>query len=190
MKRLLNILILLVSFVIASNAQTVDFNENKDLQLKEVIQTPDLTVKQVFVSVQSLLSDWHPNTNSKLSIDYSDLETGTIITKGKYFLGFHKSNMLCGYDVYADFTCTVRMKEGRTQVVVKVPSVTLHWTANNTEDETVAVSHVYPKYDGYKTRLYLTKKPLIEFGPKIPDGMRSLFKSIQDKLLYFSNDDF
>ena len=84
-----------------------------------------------------------------------------------------------GYNVLADFSCTIRMKDGKYQVLLKVPTITLSWSAGNTDDEKVDVVHVYPSYDGYKTSHYLTKKPLTEFGPKVPDAMRTIFQSIK-----------
>ena len=179
MKKLLLALFLSVFSLELLNAQEVTFNDQKELVLKEVIKDSTLTKSQIFTAVQLMLSDWHPNTNSKNTIDYSDLTTGTIITKGQYWLGFHKSNLMYGYNVLADFSCTIRMKDGKYQVLLKVPTITLSWSAGNTDDEKVDVVHVYPSYDGYKTRHYLTKKPLTEFGPKVPDAMRTIFQSIK-----------
>ncbi len=190
MKQVLLVLFLIFSFN-TLNAQEVTFNDQNELELKEVIEDAILTKSQIFTSVQAMLSDWHPNSNSKNTIDYSDLATGTIITKGQYWIGFHKTNTFYGYDVYADFSCTIRIKEGKFQVLLKVPTVTLSWSGGNTQDEKVDVSHVYPSYDGYKTRLNYTKKPLTKFGPNVPDTMRLLFNSIKHSVLKNAeNDDF
>lgn len=188
MQRLFVSFLFIVAFSF-SDAQTVSFNEMKELQLKEVVLTPNLTTDQVFVAIQSLLSDWHPNTNSKSSIDYSDLKTGTIITKGHFWLGFYKSNMICGYHVLADYSCTIRIKKGRSLILIKVPSVTLHWSADNTPDEKVPVEHVYPTYDGYKTVLNYTKKPLKEFGSKVPNALKNIYTAIVTKITGLPSDD-
>ena len=54
--RILIMLLCLTQFLFVG-AQNVDFNEQKDLELKEVIELPNLTKQQIFVAVQSLLSD-------------------------------------------------------------------------------------------------------------------------------------
>lgn len=185
--RILIMFLCLTQFLFVG-AQNVDFNEQKDLELKEVIELPNLTKQQIFVAVQSLLSDWHPNTNSQSSIDYADLETGTIITKGKYWVGFHKTNSFCGYDFLANYSCTIRMKDGRAQVIIKVPSIVLHWSANNTDDEVIDVQHVYPTYDGYKTRHNYTKKPMTIYGPQVPDAIRIIFNAIKQSLVKLVDD--
>ena len=79
------VIILIAAFVvtISSFGQEVTFNEQSELQIKEVIQTQGLTTNQIFVNIQSLISETNPNTNSQFVIDYSDLETRIIISNGK-----------------------------------------------------------------------------------------------------------
>ena len=79
MKKLLLALFLSVFSLELLNAQEVTFNDQKELVLKEVIKYSTLTKSQIFAAVQSMLSDWHPNTNSKNTIDYSDLNCGALL---------------------------------------------------------------------------------------------------------------
>lgn len=61
------VIILITAFVVtlSSFGQEVTFNEQNELQIKEVIQTQGLTANQIFVNIQSLISETNPNTNSK-----------------------------------------------------------------------------------------------------------------------------
>lgn len=187
------IIFLFAAFIVAisSFGQEVSFNEQDELQIKEVVQTQNITAKQIFVNLQSLISETNPNTNSQFVIDYSDLETGTIIAKGKYWLGFKKVNLKYGYSLLADYNLTIRIKEGRSQILIKVPTVSLHWTGTPTEDEKVDVKHVYPQYDGVKvdTYPYYSKKLMKEYGPQVPDAMKKLYKTISDKITSSGQDD-
>ena len=188
------VIILIVAFVvtISSFGQEVSFNEQSELQIKEVIQTQGLTANQVYVNIQSLISETHPNTNSQFVIDYSDLETGTIISKGKYWLGFRKVAFANGYDLLADYNLNIRIKDGRTQILIKVPTVSFRWTGGTSEtNEKVDVKHVYPQYDGYKptTYPYYTKKLMKEYGPEVPNAMKKLYKTICDKITSSGVDD-
>lgn len=183
-----NLLLLFAILPLGVFAQNVEFNAERALELKEVVYVDSMSKNDIFVAAQSMLSAFHPNSNSKTFIDYSDLATGTIIAKGALYIGFTKANPLYGYYVNADYSCTIKVKDGRYQVDITVPTVTLHWSANNTDDESVAVWHVYPVYTKFKTRHYYTKKPLIEQGPKVADTMRMLFGAIKAKIRQQQND--
>lgn len=191
------VIILIAAFVvtISSFGQEVTFNEQNELQIKEVVQTQGLTADQIFVNIQSLISETHPNTNSQFIIDYSDLKTGTIISKGNYWLGFRKVILTYGYDILADYNLTIRIKEGRTQILIKVPTVSFQYIGENGKtsetNEKVDVKHVYPQYDGYKptTYPYYTKKLMKEYGPEIPNAMKKLYKMICDKITSSRQDD-
>lgn len=197
------VIILLVAFfmTIVTFGQEVTFVDHDYLQIKEIVQTPNLTADQIYVNIQSLLSETHPNTNCQFVIDYSDLKTGTIISKGKYYLGYKNVMSKHGYALLADYNLTIRIKEGRTQILIKVPTVSIHWTTadltntdtdNDTkEDEKIVVKHVYPQYDGYKptTYPYYAKKLMKEFGPQIPTAMKDLYKTISDKITSSGQDD-
>ena len=186
------IFIATIVVTVSSFGQEVTFNEQNELQIKEVIQTQGLTTNQIFVNIQSLISETNPNTNSQFVIDYSDLETGTIISKGKYWLGFRKVNFTYGYDLLADYNLTIRIKERRTQILIKVPTVSFRWTGEQSDtNEKVDVKHVYPKYDGYKptTYPYYAKKLMKEYGPEVPSAMKKLYKTICDKITSSRQDD-
>ena len=129
------------------------------------------------------------------------MKTGTIISKGKYFLGYANVMSKHGYALLVEYNLTVRIKEGRTQILIKVPTVSFHWTTadltntdtdnKTTEDEKVAVKHVYPQYDGYKpsTYPYYARKLMKNYGAEIPNAMKELYKTVSDKIASSGNDD-
>ena len=188
------VIILIAAFVvtISSYGQEVTFNDQNELQIKEVVQTQGLTANQIFVNIQSLISETYSNLNSQFVIDYSDLETGTIISKGKCWLGFRLVTFAYGYDFLADYNLNIRIKEGRTQILIKVPTVSFRWTGEPSEiKEKIDVKHVYPKYDGYKptTSSYYAKKLMKEYGPEVPNAMKKLYKTICDKITSSGQDE-
>lgn len=173
-----------------SYSQEVKFNESKVLELKEVVECPDMTRSQLFENAQTALSEWLPNSNTKSSIDYSDRETGTIILKSKLYLGFKKANPICGWDCYADLMCQIKCKDGKYQTIIKVPTFLMEWSAAQyPTEEKIAIEHVFPEYDGYKTKAHYTKKAIQEFGPTVDKAMISLFQSLNSKMLN-TDDDF
>lgn len=189
MKSIYITILFILSAISSTFAQDITLNPEKSLELKEVVQVEGMTKNDIYVAANSMLSNWIPNANSKSSIDFADLETGTIILKGKIFLGFKKANMLYGYNNYAIINCTIRCKDGKYQVIIKVPSMEMEWSANqNPASETVPIEHLYPSFDGYKTKLYQTKGSMKEFGPLIPEAMTNLMNAIKQKIVKL--DDF
>lgn len=180
MKKLIMSVICVLAVALCE-AQEVAFNADEVLEQKEVVEVPGMSKEDIFVAVNSMLSDFHPEERSSLTTDLSNLETGTVISKGMLYLGFKKANPMCGYYNYANAIITVRCKDGKYQVVIKVPSYTLEWSADSTA-ETVPIKHVYPEYDGYKTKIHYTKKNMMEFGPRVGDHMIALMKSIKGKI--------
>lgn len=152
------LLILLLCVNLLSYAQSeYPVLENGFFTCKCVKQQEGKTQAQLYLKAHIFLSDWTgPNSNSKYSIDFDDKESATIITKGNYFLGFEKE-MLYGWDIYADFTISIKCKDGRFQVITKIPTLSFWWTAGNISMQTIPFAELYPNYTHkgpYKLKRY------------------------------------
>lgn len=180
MKKYLS-LILFVAFSLFVNAQEIKPNEDNALELKEVVEVNGMTKDAIFTSVQSMLSDWSYNANSQNKIDYDDKESGVVITKGRLFLGYKKVGLVFGWNTYIDYSCTVRAKDNKYQVIIKVPS--MYFKFDNTKEnaeETAPITSVYPEYN-YKST-YTIKKPAKEYAPLIPEAMKAMYQAICNKI--------
>lgn len=187
MKKLFCICIMCIS-VLYSFSQSVKFDDEKNLVLREVVEV-NKSKDALFEQVISTLVDLSPNTNTHLKTEYHDINTGTVIYKGSLYLGFKKVNRLAGYNNYVNTIITIKCKDNKYQVTIKATSMVLVWSAPGyPAKEEIDVCHVYPAYDGYKTMLYYTKKSIVEFGPEIPNNMILMFKYITTKLT--EEDDF
>lgn len=121
-------LFLLLSLVaISVNAQNIEINltESGAYEKKEVVKVDSTKAIILYERAMIALSDWTgPDGKAKAGIDYQEKETGTVIYKGRYSLGFKNIFLGGGWYRYAEFTLKVRCKDGRAQVTVTVPSIT------------------------------------------------------------------
>ena len=149
-----------------------------------------MSAQDIYVNALEVLSDWTGSQkNSSIDIDIQDKETGLIVFKGQYFLGFHKTNGMCGYNVFADFTVKIRCKDGRAQFSCNVPTITFKWSAtNNPATETAPLNMLYPEYT-YKSKLYYIKKASNEFVPTVPDVFNDILNMLATKT-HITEDDF
>lgn len=166
-----------------AKAQEITKNENGALELKQVVIVENATKNALFTNVRSMISDALPTSNnSKNSIDYSDLESGVIITKGLFYIGDAKGNFGCKWHIYDNYTMTVKVKDGKYQISIKVPSITLEYSGDKTT-AIIETKQIYPQYDGSKLPSYVKlKQAVIEYGPKIPESMTVLAKSLIEKI--------
>ena len=127
-------LLLLLSLVVISvNAQNIEINltENGAYEKKEVVKVDSTKAIILFERAMIALSDWTgPDGKAKAGIDYQEKETGTVIYKGRYSLGFKNTFLGDGWYRYAEFTLKVRCKDGRAQVTIIVPSITAIYNRN------------------------------------------------------------
>lgn len=187
MKKISNFLMFFL-LSLAINAQEVKFNDENILELKEVVESDGMSKDAIFISVQSMLSDWSYNSNSQHKIDYSDKETGVVISKGRLFIGYKKVGLLFGWNVFVDYSCTVKAKDGKYQVILRVPSMYFKFEdPKQAAEETAPIASVYPEYN-YKSS-YTIKKPAKEFAPLIPETMKSIYSAIREKIKKSSADD-
>jgi len=122
------------------------------------------------------------------SLDYCDKDAGVINIKTKIYLGWHKVNMLYGYNGYANSIITYRIKDNKYKVTLVTNTVTFEWSAeSNPESETVDIKELYPKYIA-KTKLYYIKKSSNDLVlEKMPNIMNTYFNLC--KTLHINNED-
>lgn len=162
---------------------------NGVLEYKTVKQFDGMSKDVLYTKALTALSNLAGSLqNSKLNIDVQDKETGLVVYKGQYWVGFHKSNMLYGYDGYADATIDIRCKDGRVQYIVRVPSVTFVWNGDPAQ-ETAPTCELFPEYT-YKKKLGNSKKAILDLYPKVPTVMHAIVESIAQKMATDSDDDF
>ena len=122
MKKVFLLLVLLAC--INANAQDIELTENGAYEKKEVVVVDSTKAIILFERAMIALSDWTgPDGKSKAGIDYQEKETGTVIYKGVFSLGFKNVFLGEGWQRYADFVLKVRCKDGKAQVTVTVPQI-------------------------------------------------------------------
>lgn len=173
----------------AQQSNEPKMNSEKVLEYKEVFQVEGMSAEQIFINLHQMLSEWSYDKNSKNSIDFEDKESGVIMCKLDAHLGFQKANMLYGWDLYALCNISIKIKDGRYQVTVKVPSVRYKWSAGGIADDT-AIDELYPTYTAKKKNLVKHKKVSESLVPTIPDVMKSVCQSIAKKVKSSEEDDF
>ena len=107
------------------NAQDIELTETGAYEKKEVVVVDSVKAIILFERAMIALSDWTgPDGKAKAGIDYQEKETGTVIYKGVFSLGFKNVFLGDGWNRYADFVLKVRCKDGKAQVTVTVPQIT------------------------------------------------------------------
>ncbi len=189
MKKLFVFMFISMMCMLNGFAQDVKFNDNSSLELKQVITVEGASKDAIFTNIRTLISDALPTSNnSERAIDYSDANTGTIIAKGMYYIGEAKAIFGNKWHVYDNYTMTVKVKDGKFQISIKVPSIRLIYSGDKTEVD-VETIHIYPQYDGSKLKSYVKlKQAVTEFGPKIPDSMKDLAKILIEKISKVDDD--
>lgn len=183
MKRSLLLLMFFVALTI--NAQVITLTDNGVYEQKEVVTIDSVKAITLYSRAMEALSDWTgPDGRSKAGIDYQDKETGTIIYKGNYFMGFRHVVFRAGWDMYADFTMKVRCKDGRAQITITIPSITGKYSANNVE-RTVPLSEIVNTINEKGKK----KRPTHEYLPKIPEVTKTLIDAMKQRLILNGSDD-
>ena len=101
MKKVLLSLMLLMAGM-AGNAQVITLTDGGVYEKKEVINVDGVKASELFLRAMEALSDWTgPDGRSKAGIDYQDKESGTIIYKGNYYMGFRHVILRAGWDMCA-----------------------------------------------------------------------------------------
>lgn len=153
----------------------------------EVVAVEGASAGVLFGRAMEALSDWTgPDGKAKAGVDYQDKETGTVIYKGRYSLGFKNVFLGDGWRRYSDFTLKVRCKDGKAQVTVTVPTMTGVYNRNGlTRDWTVAelVAQVKKTKGDKRERGLVLVSDLVENA----DGLVS---AMCERLKVAADDDF
>lgn len=134
---------------------------------KVVREYPGVSAETLYIRALETLSDWAgTQSKSNINIDVQDKEEGLVVYKGRYYMGYQKGSY-AGWDVFADFTLKIRVKDGKAQLSYHVPTMTFDYTSPEYPNaiETVSLGSIVPTYN-YKAR-YKIKKAAIEYGPKV-----------------------
>lgn len=112
-------------------AQDIQLTETGAYEKKEVVVVDSAKAIVLFERAMIALSDWTgPDGKAKVGIDYQEKETGTVIYKGTYSLGFKSGFLGQGWDRWADFILKVRCKDGKAQITMSVPTITGVFSGN------------------------------------------------------------
>ena len=126
-------LFLLIALIACINvkAQDIQLTETGAYEKKEIVVVDSAKAIILFERAMIALSDWTGSDGkAKAGIDYQEKETGTVIYKGEFSLGFKNVFLGDGWNRYANFVLKVRCKDGRAQVTVTVPQITAVYNRN------------------------------------------------------------
>lgn len=189
MRKVIFCLLMIITSSLSSNAQTT-LNDMGVYEFKSVVLYDSLNYQKLFEQSRVALSDIAgSNTNTKIGVDVMDKQAGTIIYKGEYYLGFHRVNMLCGYEVTADFTLKMQCKDNKAQYTIIVPSLHLYWSCNMSVNETVPIKYILPKYT-YKGRLYYLKKSCLLFSNNLDNDIKKFYSVLIERTKQNIKEDF
>ena len=183
MKKIFVLLVLFFAWASIYSQANVPELENGSYIYKFVQQADSVPQNTLYLRAHTFLSDWAgPNSNSKSSIDFDDKESATVIVKGTYFLGYEQE-MMYGWNIYADYIVNIKCKDGRFQVITKVPTMSFWWTNGNVPLQTIPYNELYPSYTHkgqYKMKRYSDKyvnqmpKYIMEISDMVVNGIMSV----------------
>lgn len=189
MRKIIFTLLMTIISSLSINAQTT-LNDMGVYELKNVVSYDSLNYQKLFEQSRIALSDIAgSNTNTKIGVDVMDKQAGTIIYKGEYYLGFHRVNWLCGYEVTADFTLKMQCKDNKVQYTIIVPSLHLYWSCNILCNETVPLKDILPKYT-HKGRLNYLKKSCLLFSKNLDNDMKKFYSILLERTKQNIKEDF
>lgn len=184
------ILLFVICAWLSAFAQSNDPELDNGIYVYKYVQkAEDVSQNALYLRAHTFLSDWAgPNANSKSNIDFDDKESATIIVKGSYFLKYEKE-MTYGWNVFADFIVTIKCKDGRFQVITKVPTMSFWWTAGNIALQTIPYNELYPSYT-HKSQ-YKMKRYSDRHVNQMPEYIKEISNMVVNGIMNVSdNDDF
>lgn len=175
MKKVLSIAIMLLTTIIVSGQGMGVYEQ------KKIVEADSVKASTLYVRALEALSDLAGSQQrSKFNVDVQDKEEGLVIYKGLLYLGYGKKNVAYGYDTFANFTIKVKCRDGRAMITMTTPSVTFHWTANNSQDNTHPICDVYPEFNNNVSKVL--KKPCEPIVKNLPNVVDALIKAIEEKI--------
>ena len=137
MKKILLLLALMVAMVARGQELTTD----GAYEVKEVVTDSTVTKSTFYARAMEALSDWTGDDGkSRVGIDYSDKDAGTVIYKGNYYMGYYKTSLGSYLDCQMNFTLKVRCKDGKAQTTVSTSSVTV--TSPKIPSRTISIREI------------------------------------------------
>lgn len=168
-------------------AQT-ELNEAGEYELKVVREYSGMSAENIFDKTLVALSEIKGGSEfSKFNFDVKERDGGIIVYKGKLFLGYREVNISGGYDYLADVTLKIRIKEGKAQYTITIPTMTLYWRGNPNITDQIPLTNVIPEVN-YKGKLYFVKKGLKQFGLKIAVASKECIDTIVKKTTTIDDD--
>ena len=179
----------LLAMVMLTNAQT-ELNAVGEYELKVVKEYPGVNAGAIFDRTLVALSEIKGNSEfSKFNFDVKEKDGGVIVYKGTLFVGYHKANFSGGYDYLADVTIKIRIKEGKAQYTITIPTMTLYWRGHPEITDQVPLTDILPEVN-YKGKLYYVKKGFAQFAPEISKVAIEFIDDVAKKTATAADDDF
>jgi hypothetical protein len=171
--------------VMAQEAPAIEVNENGAYELKEVVEVAGASASTLYLRAMEALSGWTgADGKSSANIDFRDKESGVVIYKGKYYLTYYKV-ILNGWKMYADIALKVRVKDGRAQVTVTVPTISGYFDGRPPMTQSKAIGEIVEeiKEKGVKNR------PSHKAIALVPAAAASVLESMKEALTKATDDE-
>jgi len=124
MKKVLFTFALLLA-TLTAGAQDIELTPEGAYERKEVVTVDSASAAVLYDRAMIALTDWTgPDGKAKAGIDYQNQETHTVVYKGRFSV-CTRTYRLVRFERYANFTVKVRCKDGRAQVTVTIPTLTI-----------------------------------------------------------------
>lgn len=122
----------------------ITLNESGGYDKKIVADVEGVSAAELYGRAMEALSDWTDSDGrTKYGIDYQDKETGTVIYKGRYEIGFKNVFLGDGWNNYGDYTLKVRCKDGKVQVTATTTTITAIYNRNGMSRQASVLDFVY-----------------------------------------------
>lgn len=184
-KILLSIMALLVA--IAISAQKIELTPDGAYECQTVVEVPGVSAADIYGRAMEALSDWNgPDGKSQAGLDFHDKEIGTIIYKGRYYLGFKNLFLGAGWHRYGEFTLKVRCKDEKAQIIAATNHISSKASrSSDTSNFSVAeVVAAMEKANGKK------RKRGEEFVQSIVDMTDLIMNTMSERLRQLAAEDF
>lgn len=162
-------------------------NDDGVYEIIEVVNVDGVNVENLYLRAIESLNNWGKSSGkSNSKIEVNDKESGLVIIKGRMWEGAKNAPFGVIWDAYSDFSARIKCKEGRAQITLMVPSMTLIDNMKHNE-HTVPLREIIP----YKHKSdYTYKKTILKYTPQVYTSMENLMKHIKEKLQNPGDDDF
>ena len=100
--------------------QTLQITAAGAYEKEEVVYIDSVPAKVLFTRAMETYNDW-PATKAEL--DYYNKESGIVIYKGKFSLGFNNVGLGDGWIRHGDFSLKVLCEDGRAKITLTVPDI-------------------------------------------------------------------